>query len=115
MAIILLHMMLFQVYHRDQFWVPHYFLICINGIVDGIQSTIRLFTDNCLIYRCISSPADQCILQEDLNRLSSWVATWQMNFNVSKCNIMWVCNASIGSGYRGARGAMAPVKFKASP
>ena len=25
MAIILLHVMLFQVYHRDQSWIPHYF------------------------------------------------------------------------------------------
>ena len=25
MVIILLHVMLFQVYHRDQSWVPHYF------------------------------------------------------------------------------------------
>ena len=57
---------------------PTLFLIYIkfNDIVDGIQSTIRLFADDCLIYRCISSPADQYILQEDLNRLSTRAATW---------------------------------------
>ena len=49
---------------------------------------LDFFADDCLIYRCISSPADQCILQEDLNRLSTWAATWQMDFNVGKCNIM---------------------------
>ena len=61
---------------------PTLFLIYINDIADGIQSTIRLFADNCLIYRCISTPADQRILQEDLNRLSTWAATgctWQMD------------------------------------
>ena len=37
----------------------------INDIVDGIQSTISFFADDCLNYRWISSPADQCILQEE--------------------------------------------------
>ena len=61
---------------------PTLFLIYINDIVDGIQSTIRLFADDCLIYRCISSPADQCILQEHLNicqhgRLHGrWISMW---------------------------------------
>ena len=33
---------------------PTLFSIYINDIVDDIQSTIRLFADDCLIYRCIS-------------------------------------------------------------
>ena len=78
---------------------PTLFLIYINDIVDGIQSNIRLFADDCLVYRCISSPTDQCILQEDLNRLSTWAATWQMDFNVSKCNIMQFSNARCKSSF----------------
>ena len=67
---------------------PTLFLIYINDIAADIQSTIRLFADDCLIYRRISSPEDHYILQEDLNRLTVWATTWQMNFNVDKCNIM---------------------------
>ena len=55
---------------------PTLFLIYINDIVDGIQSTIRLFADDCLIYRCINSSADQCILQEDLKRLSTCMGSY---------------------------------------
>ena len=77
----------------------HIILIYINDIVDGIQSTIRPFSDDCLIYRCISSPADQCILQEDLNRSSTWAATWQMDFNVGKCNIIQFSNARCKSSF----------------
>ena len=60
---------------------------------------IRLFADDCLIYRCISSPADQCILQEDLNRLATCTATWQMDFNVDEYNIMQFSNARHKSSF----------------
>ena len=72
---------------------PTLFLIYINDIAADIQSTIRLFADDCLIYRRISSPEDHYILQEDLNRLTVWAATWQMNFNVDRCNIMQFSSA----------------------
>ena len=54
-------------------------------VAADIQSTLRLFADYCLIYRRINSPEDHYILQEDLNRLTVWAATWQMDFNVGKC------------------------------
>ena len=58
------------------------FLLYINDIVTNIQSTIRLFADDCLIYRCIKSIDDHRILQDDLNMLTAWAAKWQMDFNV---------------------------------
>ncbi len=36
----------------------------------------------------IRSPADQVLLQQDLQELSSWADTWGMNFNPSKCYIL---------------------------
>ena len=78
---------------------PTLFLIYINDIVADIQSTIRLFADDCLIYRRINSPEDYYILQEDLNRLTMSAATWQMDFNVGKCNIMQFSNARHKSSY----------------
>ena len=30
------------------------------------------------------------VLQDDLNALTNWASVWQMEFNVSKCNILQV-------------------------
>ena len=67
---------------------PTLFLIYINDLVKDIQSTVRLFADDCLIYRPIHTPADHHILQNDLQKLSAWAEKWKMTFNVCKCCIM---------------------------
>ena len=69
---------------------PILLLLYINDIPDGIISQIRLFADDCLLYRPVSSIADQDKLQQDLDRLQNWADTCQMNFNVSKCFSMQV-------------------------
>jgi len=72
---------------------PVLFLVYINDIVADIRSQIRLFADDCLIYRTIRSHEDHMILQEDLNNLSKWADSWKMMFNVSKCSIMQISMA----------------------
>ena len=67
---------------------PTLFLLYINDIDVNIQSQIRLFADDCLIYRPIHSNDDHDKLQQDLNSLTRWATTWQMEFNVTKCNII---------------------------
>ena len=47
---------------------PTLFLIYINDIADNINSTIRLFADDSVVYRQINSPDDHRILQEDLQK-----------------------------------------------
>ena len=69
---------------------PTLFLLFVNDIADNIQSTVRLFADDCLIYRVIHSPDDHNILQNDLDKLTDWAEEWQMEFNVAKCNIMQI-------------------------
>ena len=51
---------------------PILFLIYINDIVDGLQSNINLFSDDCALYRKIESEEDNRILQDDLNLLQNW-------------------------------------------
>ena len=55
---------------------------------DDINSTIRLFADDSVVYRQINSPDDHRILQEDLQKLVEWSKTWKMEFNVDKYAIM---------------------------
>ena len=71
---------------------PVLFLLYINDIAEGICSHIKLFADDCLIYRTIQSSSDQHILQQDLNALVKWAEKWQMKFNTAKCKIMQMTN-----------------------
>lgn len=69
---------------------PLLFLIYINDLPNNISSNIKLFADDCVIYREIKNPADHLTLQFDLDNVSSWCNTWLMNLNTSKCKIMRV-------------------------
>ena len=55
-----------------------------------VSSKVRLFADDCLIYKYIKNKEDQNALQKDLNLLENWGNTWGMRFNAAKCNIMRV-------------------------
>ena len=67
---------------------PLLFLLYINDIGNDITSTIRLFADDCVLYRTIKSDQDSAILQTDLKRLVEWSDEWQMSFNIKKCYMM---------------------------
>ena len=74
---------------------PLLFLVYINDMPNVISegTFIRLFADDCLVYRRIHSLQDQLTLQEDLNNLHCWATRWGMNFNPSKCHIMQIARA----------------------
>ena len=69
---------------------PLLFLLYINDLPSVVSSKVRLFADDCLIYRNIKNKEDQIALQKDLNLLENWGNTWGMRFNAAKCNIMRV-------------------------
>ena len=82
---------------------PVLFLLYINDITNQIQSNIRLFADNSIVYREIRSPADHHILQTDIQKLTDWSNKWQMNFNTSKCHLLTslnLANLPIGAYHR---------------
>ena len=65
---------------------PSIFLIYINDLHDCVNhSKIRLFADDCILYRCIHNQQDAKLLQDDINAIQTWTSTRQMNFNISKC------------------------------
>ena len=74
---------------------PLLFLVYINDMPNVISegTFVRLFADDCLVYRRIHSLQDQLTLQEDLNNLHCWATRWGMNFNPSKCHIMQIARA----------------------
>lgn len=64
---------------------PLLFLLFINDIGNNISSKLRLFADDALLYRSISSPEDTTLLQKDLTYLHEWSLIWNMKFNIKKC------------------------------
>ena len=66
---------------------PLMFLIFINNIYNKIDSTCRLCTDDCIIYRPICNINDVVSLQMDLNRLYKWSEKWLLKFNVKNVRL----------------------------
>lgn len=67
---------------------PILFLIYINDLPTCISSRIRLFADDCVVYRQIRSVNDPLLLQSDLDALSDWCKTWSMSLSIEKCKFM---------------------------
>ena len=47
-------------------------LFTVNDLPSVVSSNIRLFADDCLIYRNIKNKQDQITLQKYLNLLENW-------------------------------------------
>ena len=64
---------------------PVLFLLFINDLPQMIDSPCKLFADDLLVYRRISTPQDIDALQQDLGKLEQWEDTWGMKFHPDKC------------------------------
>ena len=70
---------------------PLMFLLYINDITDDIKhSSVRLFADDCLLYRVVDTEEDERKLQRDLFELELWSNKWQLDFNIKKCHQLCV-------------------------
>ena len=67
---------------------PHLFLVLINDLPDSVKSSVKLFADDCLLFRIIRTIHDHLTLQEDLIQLEKWATDWGMRFNSKKCYIL---------------------------
>ena len=61
---------------------PLMFLLYINDISENLTYHIRLFADDCIMYRPIISTEDSLHLQKDLDRVIEWTQHWQMQLNI---------------------------------
>jgi hypothetical protein len=49
---------------------------------------VRLFADDCLLYREINRENDHTTLQNNLKNLEKWASDWGMRFNAKNCYIL---------------------------
>jgi hypothetical protein len=63
---------------------PLLFLVYVNDIWRNIDSSIRLFADDCIIYRKIINKNDIEKLQKDLDTLGEWAVEKGMKINPGK-------------------------------
>ena len=70
---------------------PIIFLSFINDLPLAVPCCgVRLFADDCVLYRPVSSQADCETLRTYLSNLEAWERKWCMSFILVKCNNMTV-------------------------
>lgn len=69
---------------------PLFFPLFVNDINGGLTSSIRLFADDCAIFRAVICLSDG--LQADLDQLYQWTQLRQLSLNISKCKAMTITN-----------------------
>jgi hypothetical protein len=67
---------------------PMLFYCHINDLSNSVKSSVRLFADDCLLYRKINNENDHTTLQNDLKTLEKWASDWEMRFNAKKSYIL---------------------------
>ena len=63
-------------------------LLIINDLELQIINTVLKFADDTTVFGTVIDEDDRAVLQEDLQKLSEWADSWQMEFNVEKCKVM---------------------------
>ena len=64
------------------------FLFYINDLPENVKANVKLFADDCLLYKEINNICDGQDLQNDLKALESLENEWQMSFNADKSFII---------------------------
>ena len=69
---------------------PVLFLAYIDDLPQNIRSKVHLFADDFILYLTITSE-DHCRqLQVDFDAPQKWEATWRMEFNDTKCEVLQI-------------------------
>jgi predicted nucleic acid-binding Zn ribbon protein len=78
---------------------PILFLIFINDITSASNDkvSIKLFADDVKLYSIIDIGSSTASLQQSIDYLVSWASNWQLNINISKCNVLSLRNRSHSS------------------
>ena len=69
---------------------PLLFLLYINDLPESIQFQVRLFANDTAVYLTVTNMQDSQVLQSDLDSLQHWERTWDMEFNLGKCQVIHI-------------------------
>ena len=94
---------------------PLLFLCHINDLPLAVNSTVRLFADDCLLYRTVKTISDQVALQRDLDSLQKWSVTWGMRFNPKKCYVLQVARTTTSRLYHYSLGGQVLSQVEQNP
>ena len=80
---------------------PTLFLVYINDLPTKLQSKVRLFADDTIVYMAVNNETDAAILQKDLKLLEEWENRSQMSFHPDKSNVLRVtrCRSPLNHDY----------------
>ena len=73
---------------------PMLFTVFINDLPDYVSPgcCVRMFADDCMVFRKIGSEEDAKHLQQDLDALQRWERNWLLKFNPEKCQVLHITN-----------------------
>ena len=72
---------------------PMLFLIYINDISEALTGIARLFADDTSLSHSSADPVElESILNQDLNKRSTWAKIWLVIFNATKTEVMVTSN-----------------------
>ena len=74
---------------------PNLILIIYKRLARYVNCNVRLFADDCLLYRNVNNQSDSELLQKDLINLENWKKTWEMKFYPEKCYVIHVTKKKI--------------------
>ena len=78
---------------------PILFLLYVNDLPDSTQNWTRLFADDTKVSIGFLAESECESLQSDINKLTAWSQTWQLNFNAKKCKVMHIGKKNPGHQY----------------
>ena len=80
----------------------------------AINSNVALFADESTCFRAIHSPADNDLLQLDLDFMCSWSVYWSLKFNAEKSFLLRISRKRKASEYTNSI-SDAPIRITDSP
>ena len=70
---------------------PLLFIIYINDLPDecsSLLSKLNIYADDTKLYGHILQREDQCMLQQDIDKIKTWADRWLLKLNVNKCKVV---------------------------
>lgn len=79
---------------------PLLFLLYINDINENVTSCMRMFADDCVLYKKITCESDNQIVQNDLDAIYTWCEKWGMKLNLDKTVSMTFSRKQVKTNFR---------------